>query len=275
MIIHPVEAVARYNPGMPRIEKHAPGTFCWIELGTTDQSSAKKFYSTLFGWTPADFPMGPNDYYTMFQLSGGDAAAAYNMRPEERAAVPPHWNLYIAVTSADDTAKRAVELGGKVIQGPFDVMIFGRMAVLQDPTGAYFNIWEAKQHAGSTVAHEPGTLCWADLSTPDPGRATQFYESLFGWKLTVGEKDTSGYLHIKAGEEFIGGVPPASMRDPHMPPHWLLYFLVADCDASTAKAKESGGRELMPPMSMENVGRFSVISDPQGAVFSLFQPARH
>jgi hypothetical protein len=259
---------------MPRIEKHAPGTFCWIELGTTDQSSAKNFYSALFGWASADFPMGPNDYYTMFQLGGGEAGAAYNMRPEERAMVPPHWNLYIAVTSADDAARRAAELGGKVVQAPFDVMTFGRMAVIQDPTGAFFCVWESKQHAGTTVAHEPGTLCWADLSTPDQNRAKQFYESLFGWKLAPGEKDTSGYLHIKAGEEFIGGVPPASMRDANIPPHWLLYFLVTDCDASTAKAKQLGGRELMPAMSMEGVGRFSVVADPQGAVFSLFQPAR-
>src|SRR5579872_430311 len=115
---------------MPRIDKHAPGTFCWIELATIDQSSAKNFYSALFGWAAVDSPMGPDEYYTRFQLSGGDAAAAYNMRPEERAAIPPHWNPYIGVTSADDTAKRVAELGGKVVEGPFDVMTFGRMAVL-------------------------------------------------------------------------------------------------------------------------------------------------
>jgi len=110
---------------MPKIEKHAPGDFCWVELGTTDQTNAKNYYSSLFGWTPVDFPMGPNEFYTMFQLNDGDAAAEYTMRPEERSMVPPHWNLYVAVVSADDTAKLAAELGGKVIAPPFDVMTSG------------------------------------------------------------------------------------------------------------------------------------------------------
>jgi uncharacterized protein len=116
-----------------------------------------------------------------------------------------------------------------------------------------------------------GTLCWADLSTPDPDRAKQFYEKLFGWKITPGQNDTSGYLHIKNGEEFIGGIPPAQHRDPHSPPHWLSYFLVNDVDATAKKGAELGGRMYLPPMSLENVGRFAVLADPQGAAFAIFQ----
>ncbi len=259
---------------MPKVEKHAPGTFCWIELATTDQAAAKNFYSSLFGWTANDHPMGPGEVYTTFQLNGGDSAAAYTMRDQERASAPPHWNLYIAVKSADEAARRAAELGGTLLMQPFDVMSLGRMAVIQDPTGAVFCVWEAKQHPGTTIAGENGTLCWADVNTPNPDRAKHFYESLFGWKLLPGEKDTSGYLHIKNGEEYIGGMPPLDQQDRNAPPHWLLYFQVADCDASTAKVKQLGGKEFMAPMSMEAVGRFSVVADPQGAVFSLFQPAR-
>src|SRR5437588_7666219 len=92
----------RYNRRMPKVEGHKPGAFCWVELGTTDQANAKSFYSSLFGWTPVDSPMGPNELYTMFKLNDGDAAAAYTMRPEERSMVPPHWNLYVAVVNADD-----------------------------------------------------------------------------------------------------------------------------------------------------------------------------
>ena len=58
---------------MPHIDKHPPGVFCWIELSTTDQNAAKSFYSSLFGWARQDFPMGPNDFYTMFQLEGTPA----------------------------------------------------------------------------------------------------------------------------------------------------------------------------------------------------------
>src|SRR5438270_13648929 len=105
---------------MPHIEKHAPGAFCWIELGTSDQNAAKSFYSALFGWTYEDFPMGPDGFYTIFKLNGRDAAAAYTLRPQEREqGVPPHWNLYVAVESADDKAKRAAESGAKVLAQPF------------------------------------------------------------------------------------------------------------------------------------------------------------
>ncbi len=260
---------------MPRIEKHPPGAFCWIELATTDQNAAKNFYGELFGWQVNDVPMGPNDFYSMFQLDGCSTGAAYTMRPEQRAqGVPPHWMIYVAVESADATANRVAQLDGKVLAPPFDVYDVGRMAVLQDPTEAIFSIWQAKKHMGTEIAGVDGTLCWADLSTPDRERAKRFYSHLFGWKLVVGEnKDPSDYLHIVNGEEFIGGMPPAEHRNPNIPPHWLAYFAVSDCDATAAKAKQLGATLHLAPMSMENVGRWALLADPQGAVFAIFQAA--
>jgi uncharacterized protein len=256
---------------MPIVEKHVPGSFSWIELGTTDQNAAKTFYTSLLDWEFNDFPMGPAEVYTMFAFQGRPSGAAYTMRgPELEMHVPPHWTLYVEVASADDSAKRAAELGGKVLAGPFDVDTHGRMAVLQDPTGVAFSIWQSKQHTGIGVQGEPGTLCWADLNTPDTKAASAFYEGLFCWKIEPGQ-DGTGYGHIKNGEEFIGGVPPAEHRNPNAPPHWLIYLMVADCDATTARAKELGARIYMGPMTMEKVGRMTVLADPQGAVFALFQ----
>lgn len=257
---------------MALIEKHAPGSFCWFELATTDQASAKAFYTSLFGWSVKEFPMGPGDVYTIFQCQGRDAAAAYTLRPDQRSqGVPPHWMLYIAVDSADAAAARAAQLGGKICAPAFDVMDVGRMAVIQDPAGAFFSVWQAKQHSGTGIAGEPGTVCWADLSTPDVPGSQRFYESLFGWKISAGEKDTSGYLHIQNGESYIGGIPPAQHRNPNAPPHWLLYFYTSDVDASTGKATQLGANVYLPPTSMEKVGRWSVTADPQGAVFALFK----
>src|SRR5271157_2884670 len=83
---------------MPHIDKHPTGDFCWIELSTTNQNAAKSFYSSLFGWAIQEFPMGPNDIYTMFQLEGKDTAAAYTMRPEQRSqGVPPLWPVSLEV----------------------------------------------------------------------------------------------------------------------------------------------------------------------------------
>lgn len=261
---------------MTNIDKHPAGSFCWIELGTSDQTAAKNFYGSIFGWTPNDMPMGPGAFYTIFRLDGRDAAAGYTLRPDQVAQhVPPHWMLYIQVDKVDASAAKVPQLGGKVIVAPFDVMDAGRMSVVQDPTGAYFCLWQANRSKGTGIAHVHGTLCWADLSTPDAKRAQDFYSGLLGWQFMRDEKDPSGYLHIKNGEHFIGGVPPAAHRPPGVPPHWLAYFQVDDVDATANKAKEMGAKMFLPPMSMEGVGRMSVMADPQGAVFAIFKSARN
>jgi uncharacterized protein len=260
---------------MTNIDKHPAGSFCWIELHTNDQPAAKNFYNALFGWEAKDEPMGPDDFYTMFKLQGRDVGAGCTLRPDERSmGVPPHWVIYISVENADAAAAKAKELGGIVLAPAFDVNDAGRMAVIMDPTGAVFCVWQANKSIGIAITQVAGTLCWADLSTPDAARASEFYKGLLGWQIFADPKDNSGYLHIKNGEHFIGGVPPAAYRKAGVPPHWMAYFQVDDVDASAAKAKELGGNLYLPPMTMEGVGRMSVIADPQGAVFSIFKSAR-
>jgi uncharacterized protein len=260
---------------MTHIDKHPAGSFCWVELATSDQTAAKKFYGALFGWTPNDSPMGPGEFYTIFKLDGRDAAAGYTLRPDQVAQhVPPHWMLYIQVDSVDASATKVPQLGGKTVVAPFDVMDAGRMAVIQDPTGAYFCLWQPTKSAGIGIHSVHGTLCWGDLSTSDTASAQKFYSGLFGWKFESGEKDSSGYLHIKNGEHFIGGLPPAKHLQPGVPPHWLAYFLVDDVDATANKAKEMGAKFFVPPMTMEGVGRMAIVADPQGAVFAIFKSAR-
>jgi hypothetical protein len=260
---------------MPTIDQHKPGSFCWIELATTDQNAAKSFYAKLFGWTSKDEPMGPNEFYTMFQLQGKTTGAAYTLRPDQHAlGVPPHWMLYITVENADATAERVANAGGTVLMPAFDVMDIGRMSVLRDPTGAHFCIWQPKKHYGTEVVGEPGSLCWADLNTPDPARARQFYSDVFGWKFVEDKLSNppSGYMQIQNGEEFIGGIPPLRPESAQIPPHWLGYFLVSSCDATAAKAKELGATFCVEPMTIEKIGRLSVLADPQSASFAIFEP---
>jgi uncharacterized protein len=256
---------------MPIVEKHPAGAFVWVELGTTDQAAAKNFYASLFGWNANDMPMGPGEYYTIFRLDGRDTAAAYTLNPETSGGAPPHWMLYISVASADEAAARATQAGGTVLAPPFDVYNAGRMAVVRDPTGATFSLWEPKANQGVGIAGVNGTLCWADLMTGDTARARQFYAALFGWEIAPGQHDPSGYLHIKNGEAFIGGIPPSSVQA-GVPPHWLLYFLASDCDAAAAQAKSLGANIHYGPTTMEGVGRWAVVADPQGAAFAIFQP---
>lgn len=260
---------------MTNIESHPAGSFCWIELATSDQNAAKSFYGSLWGWTPNDMPMGPGAVYTIFRLEGRDAAAGYTLQPDQVAQhVPPHWMIYIQVANVDASARQAAQLGGKVIMEPFDVFDAGRMTVVQDPTGAYFSLWQPNRNKGIGIAHAQGTLCWADLCTADTASAEKFYSGLLGWKFEAGEKDSSGYLHIRNGEHHIGGMPPAKHLPPGVPPHWLAYFWADDVDAIANKAKDMGAKLYVPPMSVEGVGRMAIIADPQGAMFAIFKSAR-
>jgi predicted enzyme related to lactoylglutathione lyase len=254
---------------MTTINSHTPGSFCWIELGTSDQPAAKNFYQQLFGWTSDDMPMGPSDFYTMFKLNGREVAAGYTLRPGQRSAgVPPHWMLYIAVANCDESAKRVSQLGGTVLMEPMDVFTAGRMAVLQDPTGTVFCIWQPKDNKGMQVHNEEGAFCWADLLTKDREKAVAFYTALFGWKI---EKEGDGYWHIKNGEHHIGGVPPSQGLPPGTHNQWSVYFHTEDCNVKAEQAKKLGARLFIPPSRMEKVGTMSVVEDPQGATFCLFQ----
>ncbi len=268
--IRPVVYFCAMSNAVPKL-----GSFCWIELATTDQAAAKHFYGSLFGWTANDVPIGPpGQFYTMFQLAGRQVAAGYTLRPDQLTrGVPPHWGLYILVESADATAERIAKAGGNVLMPPFDALDVGRMAVIKDPAGAAFSIWQAKK-SGEFVTAEPGALCWADLNSPDPVRATRFYTDVFGWNYTVDTHSDppSGYLHIQNGSDFIGGVPPLRPESARIPPHWLSYFQVADCDSTAARAREMGAKFCLEPFTMENVGRFAILDDPQGAAFAIFQP---
>ncbi len=261
---------------MTILTQHAQGTFCWPELASTDQNAAKKFYGELFGWTSTDVPMGPDaGSYTLFKKGGNDCAALYPLGPDMLAqGVPPNWGAYIAVNSADETAKKAKELGATVIMEPFDVMgTLGRMAVVQDPTGAVFSVWQAKDHIGAGVLDEPGAMCWTELMTGDPDKARSFYTKLVGWTTQEMSADFGNYtMFLREGGAKAGGLMKTPDEMAGVPPHWMTYFAVSDIQQTTALVQKLGGTVNVPPMPIPNIGSFAVYADPQGAVFAVLQP---
>jgi predicted enzyme related to lactoylglutathione lyase len=241
------------------------GTFCWIELATSDAAGARAFYTALFGWGVNEFPMGEMGNYYIFQKDGKDAAAMYQIG-EQQKGMPPNWLSYVAVASADASTEKAKSLGGTVVQGPFDVYDMGRMTVLTDPQGATLAVWQTKSHAGVGVRNQNNTLCWNELQARDVDAAKKFYAPLFDWRL----KESPEYTEFHIGENAIGGMLP-SQAPPEVPSYWLPYFAVEDCDASAARAQSLGGRLVVPPMDVPNVGRFAVVFDPQGASFAIIK----
>jgi predicted enzyme related to lactoylglutathione lyase len=260
---------------MSIVEKHAPGSFCWVELGTTNAKAAKAFYGSLFGWQPNDMPMGPDQFYTMLKLNGKDAAALYELDQNMRAqGIPPHWMLYIAVNSADDAAAKAKSLGASVMKEAFDVFDAGRMAVLRDPAGATFCVWQAKRNTGIQVEGEMNALCWSELWTTDKPKALDFYIKLFGWTTKASIDSPVDYSEISSQGRPMGGIMQILKEWGNVPSSWLPYFMVSNCDSSVAKINQLGGATRMPPTDIPKVGRFAVVADPQGAVFQIIQMAQ-
>jgi uncharacterized protein len=268
--------------------KYTPGTFSWTDLTSPDQDAAKAFYIALFGWEITDIPVDENTSYSMAAL-GGKPVAAISPQPQQQRdnGVPPLWNSYITVDDANAAVERAKELGANVHAPAFDVMQAGRMGVIQDPQGAYFLVWEPREHIGAGLVNAPGALSWNELGSPDMEGSARFYGELFGWTTTPMEGDTPYLIVNNSDGHSNGGIrppmppgapssgsPPA--RHPASPERaapessgWLVYFAVEHIDAAVAKVTELGGAALGEPIDI-GIARIAVATDPQGAVFALY-----
>jgi predicted enzyme related to lactoylglutathione lyase len=254
---------------MPARESYAQGTPNWVDLQTTDQAAAKAFYGDVFGWSYDDQPMDGGAVYSIAKIGGADVAAITAQSPElADAGAPPMWNTYLAVDSADETAAKVGPAGGTVAMEPFDVMDAGRMAFVLDPSGAAVALWQAGQHIGSRLVNEPGTVIWNELITDNPA-AVSFYEQVLGVTTATAEMGADKYTMFQVGGKEVGGTMPPQMAG--VPNHWHVYFAVTDADATAAKIKSLGGSVMVEPFDTP-IGKMAVVTDPQGAVFSLFQP---
>jgi uncharacterized protein len=248
--------------------KYTPGTFSWTDLTTTDQDGAKSFYGSLFGWEAQDNPVGEGVVYSMMLLDGKPVAAISPQPQQQRdAGAPPAWNSYITVESADQALQKAKQLGGGVHAPAFDVFDAGRMGVAQDPAGAFFLVWEPKDHIGASLVNAPGALCWNELASSDMDTSAGYYTELFGWTVEPTEGVGMPYMVIKNRDGWSNGGIRAPMGPE--PPNWLVYFGVTDAGQTLAQASEEGGTQLAGPTDI-GWGTIGVVQDPQGAVFAIY-----
>jgi predicted enzyme related to lactoylglutathione lyase len=253
---------------MGKRTSHAPGTFSWVDLATTDAAAAKAFYAELFGWELQDVDAGDGATYTMCRLGGDAVAGIFAMTGEMHASgVPPNWTSYVTVADADAAVARARELGGEAIDEAFDIGDVGRMAVLRDPQGAVFAVWQPKTRIGAERVNDVGCLVMNELVTTDLDGARAFYEALFGWEIAPFEGPPA------APDAFVqndGRINAAAFRAPGgVPSHWRACFTVASTAGALERIRALGGADLGEPAEIGD-GSHAVARDPQGAVFTLF-----
>lgn len=255
---------------MTKLETKQPlGMPSWVDLTTDDPDAARAFYGALFDWT---FDVGgpESGHYAMCKVDGRLVAGLGGKPPG--TSLPNAWTLYIAVDDLDTTCVKLAEAGGRVTLPAMQVMEAGKMAIAQEPTGGVFGMWQAGQHRGFQVRDEPGSFAWTELNTRDLARSQAFFEAVFGHRAEkLPGHETMEYRTLHIGEATAGGLMQMNEQWPaELPPHWMIYFAVADADAAVDKVKSLGGALHVPPFDTP-YGRIAVVSDPQKAIFSVVQ----
>jgi predicted enzyme related to lactoylglutathione lyase len=253
--------------------KYEAGVFCWVDLMAHDMEAAKRWYSQLFGWemTPTDADMGYSN-----AMQGGEMVAGIGGMPDDMKAkgVPSTWNSYAWTEDAAKVEAAAREHGANILMPTMQVGEYGSMACFMDPGGAVVGVWQPGTHRGAGIVNKPNSLCWNELVTRDVEGMKSFYGKVLGWTYEAMPMGDFNYEIVKVGERPNGGIMP--MDGPMwegIPSHWMVYFAVADADAMASKCETLGGKIMVPPTDM-SVGRFSVLADPQGAVFTVLKLAQ-
>jgi uncharacterized protein len=261
---------------MSQRDHYPAGVPCWIDTAQRDVDAAMRFYGSLFGWDfagPGPMSGDPTGRYHVARRRGMDVAGIGTI-PTEGAPPSPAGMTYVAVDNAETAATRAREAGGTVVVAPFDALPAGRMAVLRDPAGAVFAVWEAGDRPGAHLVNEPSAWAMSALSTDDPDGARAFYRAVFGW-----ETESFGpEITLLRRPGYIGGEPAqpvprdvvAVMTPGQGEAAWNVDLWVEDADRIAASAADLGGTVLVAPREIPGF-RNAVIADPEGAVLSVSQ----
>jgi predicted enzyme related to lactoylglutathione lyase len=245
------------------------GVPCWVEAIGPDPHAAAAFYGPLLGWELD----GPG-HYLVARRRGRDVAGVG--APLGGGDVPPAWVTHVRVADAEATAAAARHAGGRVLAGPLDADPAGRFAVLADPAGAPFAVWEPRAREGAQLVNEPGAWAMSRLDTPDPEGAAAFYGALFGWTTEAFAVPGAEVWMLRL-PGYVGGEPEqpvsretvaAMARVPEGPARWSVDFWVDDVDAAVTAAGARGGT-VLAPAAASPVGRTAVLADPHGADFSV------
>ena len=239
----------------------------WVDLASADAGKAREFYAKLFGW---DVEVNPDPLYggyAIAKIAGKDAAG---IGPKMDPNGPTVWNLYIGTDDVAALTSKVAGAGGTVIVAPMDVGEQGKMAVFQDPAGAFISAWQGTRMGGFET-DAPNSFGWAELNARGVEKALPFYEAVFGWspKTSPMGEGMPPYTEFElGGKRVAGGTEMNPMVPAEVPSYWLVYFDVPNVDESFRKAIDLGAKELTPPMDFPG-GRFAIVSDPDGAAFGI------
>ncbi|MEZ3177271.1 VOC family protein [Streptomyces pimonensis] len=235
-----------------RASEYTEGTPCWVDAQLPDVEAGKRFYGELFGWTFEDRPRG-----TVRASKGGEPVASLAHKTDGR--MPTVWTVSFATPDAGALCRRIHAAGGQVVAPPGPFGDLGVTALVTDPQGAVFSLWQGARTPGFGRRHEPGTFAWVQLYTRDTRTANTFYGGLF-----------HDALFGPGADPDFGRAPVSDVFPAEMPPHFLVHFAVEDPGAAMEEVVRLGGRVQVPPFET-SYGTAAVVTDDQGASFALLR----
>lgn len=245
------------------------GLFAWYDIMAVDETVTNPFYSGLFGWDFSAEPR-PNDGYRMVTFEGQGLGGSLPWKTESGRSA---WMGYIQVTGIAEHVARARELGATIFVESMDIPNVGTFAVLNDPAGAPFYLYEIlPEYRAATTGYDrgPGHIIWNELITNDLPAASAFYREIADWELVPTSPDPLAYTVAK-----VDGAPVAGLFQPEAPPEnaaWIMSINTDDIDVTMEKTIQLGGKVIHAASTVPGVGRTAWIADPTGGVIGLMQP---
>jgi predicted enzyme related to lactoylglutathione lyase len=248
--------------------------FAWIVINTSNTNAAEAFYKRLFRWTTHDSPVGR----ILMTPAGRPLGTLLDHKQNTFASKEPvNWLPFVRVPDIVTAARRVGELGGKTWVEPYDVGI-ARIALIRGVTGEALGLW---QPVAEALVADQDVFGWFELVTPEPEKAMAFYRALLGWRIG----DEGGYTFIgNSAGQFAGIVKLSGDWEDYafmqalgrvrggklnVPPHWMVFFNVEDCDTFVDEAEALGAYVMSRAEPLHTVGTFAVLRDPQGVYFSV------
>lgn len=249
------------------------GEFCWYEVNSRNSHAATDFYTRLTGNTAAACPNSPTPY-TIFSAATHAAFGAMQMDSSFPAHIPAHWMGYVAVDNIAAYCAKVTALSGSICVAPTEIPI-GTFAVITDPTGACFSLFQSAPGKTDGVNWSgPGMVCWNELSTTDTAAAERFYTGLFGWKANTKEMPNGmRYTCFETNGRAVAAMCAKCPEDKSPNSYWLYYVQTNNIAASAAKATALGAKAYCDIMDIPGVGKMAYFADPVGASFALYESA--
>lgn len=232
--------------GVFRRRLYDAGDICWATVSGPDPDAVCAFYVAVLGW-------GTDDIGIRVLTAEGGPVAACASTPS--AADRGRWILSVAVSRVERTARRVESAGGTVVEPPHDVGTLGRAALVADPGGAVFGLWQGKDLPGASVAARTGSRHWTVVTVPDMDRALAFYRRALGWTpRNPWHYPEQNVMHRRR---------VTLERAPEPPFQWVPWFGLDSSRTAAARAVAAGGTAEVTENSP--AGNPAHIVDPWGA----------